>query len=393
MRGTGAIDAAEALAFEDAANLDLYLRGGPLSRVRPPVPFRRRLAVGDPQAPLHKFLELLDRRGLLSEEGRLRDDVQLVSMGDHFDWGRSDEREDVAQQSCALFAWLCAHPAEQVIVLLGNHDLARVCELYGWRSRDFEAARVEAAEAWRQGEVDPRAEEAFLERYPMFPTAELLARDYASFHPMQTVLVRQALDAGRVQLAHADDAHTLLLHAGIHVEQLEALGLGGPEALGDAPAQRIADRLNGLLRERWAQRGEGPLDLRPLHVPGSASTGEGVGMFFHRAAHPSLIEDPPGGRRFDPRVLPMGLVQVVGHVRHGKSRKLLGPWAEGEDVPVEDGPLRQLTVTGERVHYAVGLRKVPVGADAAAMIFTDGGMHRTPPARYELLDLDARLPA
>ncbi len=346
--------------------------------------------MGDPQAPLRKFLEVLDRRGLLAPTGRLRADVQLVSMGDHFDWGRSSERREVSRQSTALFAWLCAHPPEQVIVLLGNHDLARVCELHGWAGYAFDAALLSAQLAWREGVPDPAAERDFLREYPMFPTAEVVARDWASYEPHQSEWVSAAIEAGRVQLAHAADARTLLLHAGLHLEQLEALGLGGVEALGDAPAQRLADRLNALLRERWAQRGEGPLDLRPLHVPGSAAAGEGVGMFFHRAAHPTQLEGPKG-RKFDPRRLPRRLVQVVGHVRHGKSRKLLGPWAEEEGAPVEDGPLRQLTVTDERVHYASGLREAP--PDAAVMIFTDGGMQRTPAERYELFDLDSRRPA
>ena len=47
--------------------------------------FRRHVAMGDPQAPFATVLAVLDRHGLLKNDGQLRDDVQLVSMGDHFD--------------------------------------------------------------------------------------------------------------------------------------------------------------------------------------------------------------------------------------------------------------------------------------------------------------------
>ncbi len=342
-----------------------------------------RRAIGDPQAPLQTFLDLLERRALLGDEGRLLPHVQLVSMGDHFDWGRTEERGRVAGESLALLAWLCAHPPDQVVVLLGNHDLARACELHGWTKAAFEEALKEAQAAYREGQVDPAAEAQFLARYPMFPTAEIVARDWASHCPTQSALLDAALDARRVRLAYALDERTLLHHAGVTKATLEALGL--PE---DADAFGIARALNAFLYDRHQQRQGGALDLSPLHVPGSAHLGEGTGIFFHRAAHPTKAKARPG-RSYDPRDLPPGLVQIIGHVQDKKSRALLGPWADG--APVTEGVLRQLVVTDGEVRYAHGTRPIPEGAKA--LIFTDGGMFRTAPERYQLLDLDARTPA
>src|SRR5262245_28629975 len=40
----------------------------------PQGPFRRHVAVGDPQAGFEKYLRILDRHGLLGEDGKLRPD-------------------------------------------------------------------------------------------------------------------------------------------------------------------------------------------------------------------------------------------------------------------------------------------------------------------------------
>ena len=369
-----AAQAAQRRAFDDAAAPTF---GAPSGRT-----FTVRRAVGDPQAPLETFLALLDRRALLGSDGRLLPHVQLVSMGDHFDWGRTEERARVSAESQALFAWLCAHPSDQVVVLLGNHDLARVCDLHGFTGARFEEALALAQAAYREGDPDPEAERTFQARYPMFPTAEVVARDWASFEPSQSALVEGALAAGRVKLAHADDAQTLLLHAGVTRPTLAALAVRE-----DADAFHIARALNVFLHKRFVHRGDGPLDLSPLHVPGSAATGEGRGIFFHRACHPEQGAPRPG-RAFDPRDLPPGLTQIIGHVQDAKSRKLLGPWADS--AAPTPGVLRQLVVADGQVHYAHGTWRVPEGA--AALVFTDGGMLRTPLERYQLLDLDARAP-
>src|SRR6185295_17988661 len=49
-------------------------------------PFRRFVAVGDPQSSFERYLRILDRHELLGEDGRLRPDVSLLSIGDHFDY-------------------------------------------------------------------------------------------------------------------------------------------------------------------------------------------------------------------------------------------------------------------------------------------------------------------
>src|SRR5687768_14339399 len=43
-------------------------------------PRARRLAIGDPQAPLTTFLEILDRNDLLADDGRLHPEVFLATL-------------------------------------------------------------------------------------------------------------------------------------------------------------------------------------------------------------------------------------------------------------------------------------------------------------------------
>jgi hypothetical protein len=140
----------------------------------------RRVAIGDPQAPFEKFLEILDVHGLLGDHGRIREDVQLVGMGDYFDWGVAADRTRATEGGLRLLAWLAAHPADQVLLLLGNHDLGRVCELHGFDEDTFLRAREEADRAYRGGDTDPDLEERFLQRFPQLPSAEILARDFST---------------------------------------------------------------------------------------------------------------------------------------------------------------------------------------------------------------------
>ena len=100
--------------------------------------------MGDPQAPFEKVLAILDRHELLDANGLLRGDVQLVSMGDHFDWGLREERATAGRDALLLLGWFCAHTPEQVITLVGNHDLARLGELAGFDDRTFQSAQAEA---------------------------------------------------------------------------------------------------------------------------------------------------------------------------------------------------------------------------------------------------------
>ena len=103
-----------------------------------------------------------ERHALLGPDGALRPEVQLLSVGDHFDWGGVHERARVAHSSLQLVAWLASHPADQAVLLLGNHDLGRVGELAHFSDAAFAAAQAEADLAYCDGREDPVRERAFL---------------------------------------------------------------------------------------------------------------------------------------------------------------------------------------------------------------------------------------
>lgn len=385
--GRGQVEAALARARNDVEEG----RSAPASGARRTL----QVAIGDPQAPLETFFEVLDSHGLLGEDGRLRPEVQLVSMGDHFDWGPPHERERATRDGLGLLSWLAAHPADQAVLLLGNHDLARVGELARFDDAAFEVARAEADAAYRQGAVDPALERAFLARYPDLPSAEVLARDFSTFCQAQRRLVTTLLRARRFRIAHSPAADLLLCHAGVTRDDLEAIGVPAER---QHRADEVAAALNAVLDEAVARWAQGPLELEPLHRAGDARRGEGRGIFYHRPSHPDheapeLFAGPPR-RRFDPRRLPPGLTQGIGHIRDKKCRELLRGWASPE--PALDGPLRVLRTDGEQVRYArlsavPGLRGVKAASEAV-LLFLDGGMSHCPPTTYELLDLGSRRP-
>lgn len=337
--------------------------------------------MGDPQAPFATVLAVLDRHGLLGNDGQLRSDVHLVSMGDHFDWGHPSERKKATTDAIELLAWLSAHSPEQVVILAGNHDLGRVCELAPFTTDEaFERAWAMANAVYRAPTPDQTAHDAFLAAYPHVPDAECLARDFSCFSSEQQRLVTELLRTRRFRLAHAHRG-LLLVHAGVTTDDFAQLG--------DVPsdAAQAAQVLNGHLDARVDEwDGRGSLDLTPLHQPGSAATGVARGVLFHRPARPK--DDPqfvgPPRRRFDPRALPSTFPQAIGHIRDKKSRDLLEDWADA--AVAGDGPLRALRIDGDVVRYARG-----TPADAR-LYFLDGGMIHTTPDRYELFDLDARAP-
>jgi hypothetical protein len=339
---------------------------------------------------LAKFLEILDHYGLLADSGWLRTDCRLVSIGDHFDWGRPEDRGRASADGAQLLAWLAAHPSEQVVVIAGNHDLARVGELVLFDDETWRAARDQADLVASLGGTGSDAEKSFLARYPMLPTAESCFRDFATYTFEQQTLVRRLLAAGRFRLAYAPAPDLLLTHAGVTVDDLQRAGVAAPE---QADAMIAADVLNGALQDavtKLAAEG-GALAIPNLHTPGSAALGEAGGMLFHRPANPDS-SDPrafkgPMHRRFDPRRTPKGWTQAFGHIRDGKCRTLLGDWTDG--APAIDGPLRSLLVHEGGVHYSRGIaaRGAP---DDALLIFLVGGMLHAVPQEYELLDLTTR---
>lgn len=336
--------------------------------------------MGAPQAPLATVQSVLDRYELLDAQGQLRDDVQLVSMGDHFDWGHASERKKATRDATALLEWLATHSREQVVLLAGNHDLARVCELGPFVTDAlFESAWAMAAEAYRGGNPDAEASKRFLEKYPHVPDAECLARDFSCYSVAQQKLVTALLRSKRLRLAHAHDG-LLLVHAGVTEADFALVG-GSPKTAAEA-----AKLLNDFFDSRIDAWNSGAFDLTPLHQPGSAKGGEARGVLFHRPAMPK--DDPqfhgPPRRRFDPRHLPSAFPQAIGHIRDKKCRDLLGTWADSE-API-DGPLRSLRVEGETVRYARGTHP------QARLYFLDAGINYLGTQRYELFDLDRRQP-
>ncbi len=365
------IAAARQRALEDRRHLVLAPEDGKVRLVS--------VAVGDPQAPLNTFLAVLEQHQLLGDEGRLKSEVGLVSMGDHFDWGPPEQRAQATLEGSAILSWLAAHPRDQVQIVLGNHDLVRVGELADFSDESFGEARAEADAAYRGGQVDAALEAALLQRCPRGPKAESLARDFSCFEVAQRVLVRRLLKEKRARLAIAPAADLLLMHAGLTTAELQSLDVMRRDAFTTAAA------VNGFVDERVERwNGEGPLDLAPLHELGSAKDGEAKGILFHRPANPSVKAVTRAERRYDPRTLPGWFCQAVGHISDKKCRELLGDWAK--PGPFVYGRIRSLKLEGEAVHYDLGCE------DGDAMIFLDGGMNHVDPSKYELFDLRRRQP-
>jgi hypothetical protein len=188
----------------------------------------------------------------------------------------------------------------------------------------------------------------------------------------------------------------LLTHAGVTREDLGLAGLPGGAT---SDATEAAAALNAALDGAVANWREGaPLAIAGLHRPGDASEGEGRGIFYQRPGRPGRPVNPaelfagPPRRRFDPRGLPPGLVQAVGHVGDRKCRVLLGePWAPPASGATL-GRLRHLRADHDEVAYAVGVGGAS-DAREAVMLFLDGTMARADPRAYELLDLDTLRPA
>jgi len=383
------VRAALARAREDARAFErdpiTALKASPATAEKPSV----RVAMGDPQAPLSRVLEILDRHDLLGDDGRIHPRAELVSMGDHFDWGAPDERAFAAESGYALLAWLASHPREQVTILVGNHDLARVGELAPFDDPDFAAARKEALALRRIPMGNPgRAERrhAFLVSHPSLPSVGVAVRDLSTFEARQRALVETLLREGRLAAAHAAADDFLLIHAGVTPRDLEGIDYEGDLADARAIAEAIA-RVFSTAAVNWD--GETPFSLLPLYRPGSYLMGESRGIFVQRPADPAVGELPlfegPPRRRFDPRELAQGLTQATGHIRDQKCRDLMPVWSD--DDPPHDGPLRHLWTNGRQVSYRRG---APPDDAGAVLLFADGGMNHARLADYELLDLDTR---
>ncbi|HTR53759.1 MAG TPA: metallophosphoesterase [Kofleriaceae bacterium] len=333
----------------------------------------RTFAIGDPQGPFAKVLEVLDRHGLLAGD-RLAGDVVLVSIGDHFDYDHRDPA-GCAREGLALLRWLASHDYDQVKLLIGNHDAARVMELASISDADFAIART----------CDPAT---YAARFPHLPPQHVLARDYAAFTVEQRELVQELVDDGTMRLALRaqllDGRDCLLTHAGITRRELALLDLDfdpppDPEIMATILQGKLAEATSAAV-SAWDRGQLAPLSLAPLHVPGGDGK-EGGGLLYHRPSNPvtGSLFDPERPRRFDPRTLPRGLVQVAGHSGHAKCVHELGAWCTFAARARAHGGIRSIAVHGDDVVYDLGT--------AGDFILIDSELRRIPAAEVELLPL------
>ncbi len=360
-------------------------RGAP-----PRAPARVRV-VGDPQASLERFLEVLAAHDLLGTDGYLADDVQLVSIGDHFDY-RVHDASDPRRDGAAILRWLAEHHPSQAPILLGNHDAARVMELIGMSDERFgraqaAARRLAPLERSAPDEYARQLRDEFAPAFPDVPTPGLVARDYASYGENQRDLVISLLLAGRFRLAATgrlpDDRTALLTHAGVSSREVDLLGAGSaPLELADALNRRLAAAVNAR-RSSWRSGQLLPLELEPLHHAG-AQPHEGGGLLYHRPSNPDREptaadrvdprwETGPRRRRFHPRELPAGLVQIAGHTPHRKCLSELGRWVAPDAAAMPHGSLRTLLVEGDRVTYRAGVHDA--ARTSAVMLMIDAEMN------------------
>lgn len=340
---------------------------------------RRWFAIGDPQTTFDTFLDVLRGHGLL-HDGKLRDDVGLVSIGDHFDFDpRGRALDAVGRDGTNILGWLADHPEDQAVILMGNHDAARVMELAAETDASFAAARALAETA---------SEEAFRAAHPRIPTRAIALRDYASFAEHQRTLVQRLLLADRMRLACVGSrggVSLLLTHAAVTDAQVTELG-------GDANAASLADRLNQRLRDAvarvrdaWSSGRAAALDLAPLHVAGRDGR-EGGGLLYHRPSAKRGDDDAMAPRRFDPRALPRRLVQACGHTGHHKAKKELTPWVRPTAASRDHGGLRTLSVGDEGPAYDMGI--LPPAPANATLYMIDIELNARVVPDHPLLDLD-----
>lgn len=363
---------------------------------RAPVAIGRTVALGDPQASAQRVFEVLDHHRLLDDDGQLRDEVQLISIGDHFDYGTRAQGTTAEAQvdGRRVLTWLAAHPPEQVVILAGNHDMARVMELAGATDARFAAGAELAGEVLARKSHDPAGHAARLAAYtaafPELPTPGVVHRDFSAYTEGQRELVGGLLLAGRLRLAATaalGDRRLLLTHAGVTARELGLLGLDGArsaEVIADA-LERHLDAAVEVVRPSWTAGDWVPLSLAPLHVPGAigrdGGLAEGGGLLYHRPADP----DRPGAdrsweqeqvrpRRYHPRSLPAGVRQVAGHTGHPKCVADLVRWRDPDLIEVPAG-LRTLWVRSDQVRYELGAH-APDGDDDAVLYLIDPSMYR-----------------
>jgi hypothetical protein len=204
--------------------------------------------------------------------------------------------------------------------------------------------------------------------------------------------------AGRFQLALVGELScgrpVLLTHAGVTDRELAMLGAPvEPHAIAEALQAHLAGAIERV-RGDWTRGIATALSLEPLHVAGVPGE-EGGGLLYHRPTNPErrgadrswqLARTAP--RRFDPRTLPVGLVQIAGHTGHGKCLEELGGWATEAARGRKHGGIRTLRCAGGAVTYDLGVAEPE--DDVADLILIDGELRRVPATEVSLLPL-ARL--
>jgi hypothetical protein len=351
------------------------------------------LAVGDPQSSPERFFTFLDRAGALGDDGMLRPDMGLLSIGDHFDYGK--DARAAARDGLAILRWLVEHPASQTVLIAGNHDLCRVGELAFETDESFAEARQIGEEVLRLDREDPgspRIDElsaAFAERFPNIPGPRLAGRDFNGFTTAQRAMVQSLLLQRRFALAatgEVEGAPALFVHAGVGPREVALLNVEGPPETIARAINGWLDRAVDAVATTWSRGEPARLELAPLHIAGTSGA-EGGGFLYHRPVNPERTErpDPERPRRFDARALPRDLLQVVGHTAHKKSREELQPWVSERAAAIENGGIRTLRVTDEGPCYDMGV--LPHERGAATMIMIDAGMSDPNIAEYPLLPI------
>jgi hypothetical protein len=350
----------------------------------------RWFAVGDPQAPFERFVAILDHHGLLGDDGWLRRDVGLVSMGDHFDFASRASLDETGREGQRILAWLAAHPRDQVRLLLGNHDAARVIEFGTFSDARFVAMRAEA-EAPHASDED-----AFALRHGV-ASRGIVRRDYAAWSEAQRAQVQGLLLSGRYELALVathEGSPLLMTHAGVTTRELALAGLPADARARDVHAALEAHLKAAIerVRERWLRADHVPLSLEPLHVS-PAPGHEAGGLLAHRPSNPQRPDvanhawewNPERPRRFAIERLPTAFDQAVGHTGRGTLERELFPW--NKNLAPHPGPVHTLHFGGAEpcVEPGIGARR----AGMARLFLLDPSMSKlAAPAHAQLMPLE-----
>jgi hypothetical protein len=275
-------------------------------------------------------------------------------------------------------------------------ELATITDAEFERARTLATAIDETERADGKGAARERTIKEYEPAFPTLPPPGVIGRDYASFTSEQRTLVMELLLAGRFHLATTgampDGRRVLITHAGVTSRELAMLGVSvtTPAVVAAALEAHLAAAVDRV-RSDW-ERGElAPLSLAPLHVTGSRGE-EGGGLLYHRPSNPDRAGADPAWalapsrpRRFDPRTLPVGLTQIVGHSGHAKCVHELGDWVAPAARARKHGGIRTLRFTAGGVTYDLGI--APPADGVADMILVDGEIRRVDSREVALLPL------